>query len=246
MPDYRVYHCSTKELIGYTALYAAAAAAVGWLFFGRLYAGAAFLPGLYWFFRFLTKELAESRRKRLTADFREALNLLSVSLKAGYSVENAFPETARELTMTLGRDNELTQEFLYIAAQLRYQVPAEHLLEDFARRSGSEDIQNFSAVFSAAKRTGGSLPRIVNSAAETISGRIEVEREISASLAAKKMEQRILAVMPCGIILYMRIGSPGFLDVMYDSAAGLIIMGAALAVYAAGVIWGMRIVKIEV
>ncbi|MBQ6376051.1 MAG: type II secretion system F family protein [Lachnospiraceae bacterium] len=244
--DYRVYRFKLKELLLYCALYAAASCAVGWLFFGRPAAGAVFGAGMPLYIREVRKSLAARRRKKLTAEFRDALNLFAVSLKAGYSVERALPLTAAELTSIYGKEAMIVREFRYMAGQLSFQVPAEQLLQNLALRSGAEEIRNFAAVFATAKRSGGNLPKIVSHAAETISGRIEVEKEIEATLSAKKMEHRIMSVMPCGIILYMRAGSPGFLEVMYTTGLGVVIMAAALVLYALAVYWGMQIVKIEV
>ena len=75
---------------------------------------------------------------------------------------------------------------------------------------------------------------------------VDVGREIETALAAKRMEQTIMTAMPCGILLYMRLASPGFLDLMYTTALGIAIMTACLGAYAAAVLWSRKIVHIEV
>ena len=140
----------------------------------------------------------------------------------------------------------MTKEMLFISQQSRLSVPVEDLISDFGMRSGCEDIRNFAAVFSAAKRLGGNMPAIIRSAADSIGGKIDVSREIETTLAAKQMEQKIMMGMPCGIILYMRLASPGFLDMMYTTFLGALIMTACLAGYGVAVLWSNMIVKIEV
>ena len=76
--------------------------------------------------------------------------------------------------------------------------------------------------------------------------KIDVKKEIDAMLAARKMEQNIMSFMPIGIILYMRMTSPGFMDMLYHNAAGVCIMTICLCCYAVAFIWGRRIVEIEV
>lgn len=185
-------------------------------------------------------------KRQLRGEFREALSCLSVSLRAGYSVENAIRETAGDLADILGPEAEMTREFVYMYSQLLVSVPVEALLLDFAARSDLEDIESFAAVFAAAKRTGGSLVEIISRTARIISDKIDVEREIETSLAAKKYEQRIMSVMPCGIIIYMEAASPGFLDVMYTTTFGMLAMTGCLLVYAGAVYWGSKIVDIRV
>ena len=41
--------------------------------------------------------------------------------------------------------------------------------------------------------------------------KIDVKKEIEATLAAKKSEQMIMSLMPAGIIVYLQMTSPGFL-----------------------------------
>lgn len=246
MPDYRTYKLSRKELLLLILEYILLAAAIIWLFYDRLLLVPLTLPGVVPWLRKNRELMAERRRKQLTYDFRDALDSLAVSLKAGYSVENAFPSAARDLSAILGPEAPMTKELFYIAKQSRLSVPVESLLMDFARRSGTEDIRNFAAVFTAAKRTGGNMPQIIRSAADSIGGKIDVAREIETSLAAKRMEQKIMTVMPCGIILYMRLASPGFLDMMYQTGLGAVIMTACLAAYAGAVLWSRKIVDIVV
>ncbi|MDO5702013.1 MAG: type II secretion system F family protein [Lachnospiraceae bacterium] len=246
MPDYRFYKLSTKELAVSVLVYAAGAVALMILFYDRWYIAIAAAPGIVPYLKAVRAEKAEKRRRNLTYDFRDALDSLSVSLKAGYSVENAFPAAARDLAAILGRDADITKEMQYISRQSALSIPVENLISDFAYRSGSEDIQNFAAVFTAAKRLGGNMPAIIRSAADSIGGKIDVSREIETTLSAKQMEQKIMMVMPCCIIIYMRLSSPGFLDQMYTTLLGAVVMSACLIGYGAAVYWSSKIVKIEV
>ena len=75
---------------------------------------------------------------------------------------------------------------------------------------------------------------------------MDVEREIETSVAAKKYEQRIMSIMPGVILLYMQLTSPGFLDVLYTTAFGAVVMTACLLVYAVSLFWGRKIVEIHV
>ncbi|MDO4620622.1 MAG: type II secretion system F family protein [Lachnospiraceae bacterium] len=245
-PDYHSWQFSLAEKAAALVSFLAFDLAIAWLFYNHPAAAAAGLPLFIPWIRYLKRKKAADRRRMLCFDFRDALNSLTVSLRAGRSVEYAFIEAAEDLKLIKGEQTPMVRELAWIAKQLRLSVPIEELLLDLAGRSGEEEIENFAAVFAAAKRAGGDLPGMIRRAAETIEGRIDVEREIEMLLSAKRMEQAIMSVMPAGIILYMRVASPGFLDVLYGSAAGTLIMSVCLAVYAGAVRWGMKIVKIEV
>ena len=76
--------------------------------------------------------------------------------------------------------------------------------------------------------------------------KIDVKKEIEATLAAKKSEQMIMSLMPAGIILYLQLASPGFLDILYGNPFGICAMTVCLTVYGAAYWMGKRIVEIEV
>ena len=82
--------------------------------------------------------------------------------------------------------------------------------------------------------------------ADMLEEKIETKQEIDAAIAAKKMEQGVMSVVPCGIILYMQITSPGFLDVLYGNITGIVVMTVCLGGYVMAYRAGKRMVEVEV
>ena len=76
--------------------------------------------------------------------------------------------------------------------------------------------------------------------------KIDVEREITTLVSGKKLELKIMTMIPLGMVLYMKISFPEFLDVLYGNIAGVIIMSICLLVYVVAYELGRRIVEIEV
>lgn len=185
------------------------------------------------------------RQQEITLQFREGLQGISSSLSAGYAIENAFEEARKDLILLYGENSILEQEFLGITKQLRLNRPIEQVLYEFAEKWDTEDIRHFSQVFRTAKRTGGDLIAITHATSEKISQKIEIQREIQTMLAGKKMEGRIMSVIPLGLILYFWVSSPGFLDCFYLSA-GRIVSTILLLVYLAAYRWSERICDIQV
>jgi len=73
-----------------------------------------------------------------------------------------------------------------------------------------------------------------------------VEDQIRTMTAAKRYEQRIMDVMPVGILMYIRLTSPGLLTVMYTTWTGRLAMTVCLAMYAAAFLWAEKIIAIKV
>ena len=144
------------------------------------------------------------------------------------------------------KETDIVKEFHYIETQLRVSVPVEELLLSLGDRSGIEDVENFAAVFYTAKRTGGDMNRIIQTSARMLGDKIDVRKEIETTLAAKKAEQMIMSLMPAGIILYLKLTSPGFLSVLYGNLFGMCAMTLCLGIYVLSYWLGRRIVDIEV
>jgi len=76
--------------------------------------------------------------------------------------------------------------------------------------------------------------------------KIDVEREIETILAAKKMEFHIMTLIPFGMIAYLKVSFPEFIQVLYGNLFGVVVMTVCLAIYVVSYEMGKRIVEIEV
>ena len=67
-----------------------------------------------------------------------------------------------------------------------------------------------------------------------LSFQTEIQGHVSQSyhlLAAKKAEQMVMSLMPAGIIIYLKLTSPGFLSVLYGNPFGIAAMTVCLGIY---------------
>ncbi len=201
-------------------------------------------PALLLYLKRERKKRAERRKEELMLQFREMMHALIAGLQAGYSIENSFLHATEDMILLYGKASMITRELMHINRELRNNVNLEDVLDNWALRAKIPDITDFAEVFRIAKRSGGDLPGILHNTAELISDRIEVQREIGTQIAAKKMEQGIMDLVPFGIILYIDATSPGFFDSLYGSAFGILLMSVLLAVYLAAYLLAERILKI--
>lgn len=244
--DYDHYHFSVKEFLKYLGQALALCIMADYLFYRSIWVLLIMLPVPVFYMKWQQKHLIRERRKKLNYQFKDALTSLSVAVQAGYSVESAVKVCVKDLERLYGRGTDVVEEFRYIESQQHISVPLEELFLDFGVRSQVEDIENFAAVFYTAKRTGGDMNRVIQKVTRMLGDKIDVKKEIEATLAAKKSEQMIMSLMPVGIILYLQITSPGFLNVLYGNPFGIAAMSICLAIYATAYWLGRKIVDIEV
>ena len=204
------------------------------------------LPGSILYLHMRKKELIQKRKRTLNVHFYDAISSLNVSVNAGSSLEGAVRSCRKDLERMYGPKDDLVKEFRYMENQMDISVPPEMLFLDLGRRSHLSDLQDFADVLITARRTGGSLQGILFKTVRMMGGKLDAEREIEASLYARKMEQTIMSLMPAGIILYLKLTSPGFFSVLYGNLPGILFMTVCLGAYAAAFCLGRNIVSIEV
>ena len=243
--DYTTYAFSIPEKIRILAEAVFAALLAAYLFYDHVFAVFPLLCFTPLWFRIRRKQRIRKRQAMLRDGLRELLNALLFSFRAGRSAETAFAEAGKSLPDVLGGSHPLCMEWNALTKRLRLGESPEMLLSDLASRSGIEELMDLASVFAAAKRSGGNMADLMEAAAKRLNDAIDTQREIETAFAAKKSEHRVMSLMPGGIILYMRLGSPGYLDSLYRTLPGVLIMTFCLLLYAAAILWGERITQID-
>ena len=219
---------------------------IAWLFYRSPW-GMIVMPAVWLLFCHRRKrEGIKKQQQRLRNHFKECIRVVAASLYSGYSVENAFSEAEKELVQLLGKQEDMCRELHRINQQIKLNIPVETLLSDLADRSGVEEIFGFGQVFAYAKRSGSDFARILKDTSDRIVEKAELERELAAMVAAKQLEQRIMNVIPLGILFFVELTSPGFLQVMYTGLSGRAIMTVFLIMYAGAYLLSGKIVDIRI
>jgi tight adherence protein B len=219
---------------------------LGYLFYQHPIGMILLFPMVILYFKMKKKSLIKERRWKLNLEFMDGIQALSAALEAGYSAEHALEEASRDLLHIYSEKSMIIKEFNYMINQVHMNIPVEKALEDFGRRSGVEDIRNFSEVFGTAKRTGGDMPQIIKISRDIICDKIEVKREIVTMISAKRLEANIMKFIPVIILAYLMLSSPDFLKPMYHNLFGIILMSIFLLIYFGAFLLIDRIVSIEV
>ena len=245
-PDYAGYHFSLKE--GALAVLEGmfVVAMIGYFFYRSWLACLFLLPVFALFIKERKRELAKKRRQELSLQFKDLVLALLTNVKAGYSIENALRESYRDIELLYGADSPICLEVQHMVRGLENNVILEKLLFDLGVRSRLPDIMQFADVFLIAKRSGGNLTEILEKTAGVIEQKTETDKEIQLMVSAKKMEQKIMNMVPFLIIFYIGTTSRGFFDVLYHNLVGVAVMTACLLFYGAAYLLSRRIVEIEV
>lgn len=189
------------------------------------------IPVVILLYRDGCKKLADKRIEETENRFKDVLQSVLGSMRAGASVENAFCDAARDLEYRYGKQDYMVNELLILNRQVQNNVPIDRLIKELAVKTGSKDISDFAAVFMLARKSGGDMGRVLGRTIQIITRRREVKQEIELLVAAKKYEQQIMNLMPMGIIGYIRLTNPSYFDPLYHNPFGIVLMTAVLVAY---------------
>jgi tight adherence protein B len=167
---------------------------------------------------------------------------LSSSLSAGKTVESAFREALKDLSVLYPDPSAfILIEIRRILSMLDTNETLEHALSDFAGRARLEDVDNFVDVFNISKRSGGNISEVIKNTSAIISDRIEVGQEVDTMLAQRRFEQKVLNVIPIFLILVLSASAPDYLRPVFTTAAGRLTMTASIVLLAAALLISVKI-----
>ncbi|NLD19177.1 MAG: hypothetical protein GX663_02880 [Clostridiales bacterium] len=245
--DYSVYELSKKEktvvfLGGYFCIFT-----VSFLFYHNVMVSLISGVLIYYCIPLVKKHLAAKRMLSLNGQFKDMLYSLSASVAAGRQMAEALVEAEDSLSLMYGRQEPIMKELRHMKVNIvENKLSDKQLLMDLAFRSKSEDINNFVQVYVTCRSMGGNLEKIIGHTTEVLTDKMNIEREIKAVTSQKKLEGRIISLMPLVMLLMMNILSASYIAPLYETWGGRLIMTVSLAAMGYGVYLMEKLSNVEV
>lgn len=245
--DYSEYKLSVKEKYSFFAAGYLCVFAVTYLFYHSLVFSVASGTICLLLKDPFVKWKAEKRRGLLITQFKDMLYSMSAYVAANIQIAQALEGSLDNLRSMYDDDSPLVTELEYMVRNIRENKESEiRLLQNFAERSGCEDIENFVQVYVACTVTGGDMEKALKNTIEILMDKINIEREIRTLTAQKKLEGNIITAMPVIVILFLNIFSPDYLSPLYATLWGRVLMTGAIVGLAAAHWLMRRLTDIEV
>ena len=215
--------------------------------FYRSFWGMLLLPCVYSFVKYrFWKNKKEKELELLEEHFMNGLQVLNTALQAGLSMENAWREVEKETKSLYGEGGQFYQAIREMNQAVSLNTPVEQLFYEFAHKSKVEEMVRFAEILDYGKRSGGNWRRIIDQTVLRICEKYETQKEIEVMLAAKKMEQQVMNIVPLGMILFLQLASWDYVKVLYHNWLGVICMTVCLGVYVLAILLSEKIMKIQV
>jgi tight adherence protein C len=175
-------------------------------FLAVLFSGAAagyYLPNI------LLSRTANRRRREIFENIPDALDLLTVCVEAGLSMERGLTKVAAEVHV---KSVVLAQELQLVLMEMRAGFTKEKALRNFALRSGVEDVDTLVAMLIQSERFGTSMGASLRVHSDNLrTKRRMMAEETAAKIALKLMFPLIFCIFPT--LLMVLIG-PAAIQIM--------------------------------
>lgn len=218
----------------------------GYFFYRSVLMTFIMIPMIYFYLIYKGSGLKEKRKHILLMQFKELLNSVNGSVQAGYSVENAFLEADKDLRQLFGSNSAIVKEISIIKRGIDNNLDIIGLIEEFAIRSGIEEIESFAGILAVGRKSGGNLSANMESYVRVIEEKTGVMQEIDTMISARRFEQRIMNIIPFLIIFYVEMTNKGFFAVLYHNIFGNLVMTVTMAIYILSIYLSDRIIDIRI
>jgi tight adherence protein B len=180
------------------------------------------------------------RLNALEAQFPDALDFLSRSMRAGHAFSISMEMLGEELPDPLG------QEFRALFNEQNLGAPIDIALRNFGDRVPLLDARFFISSVLLQRQTGGNLSEILSRLAYVIRERFRLKGQVKAASAHGRLTATILTVLPIFTMLALMAVAPGYLQGMASDSDGKIMIGAAIFAQLLGNFFIKRIINIKV
>lgn len=162
------------------------------------------------------------RKEILNIQLRDALNSIVTSLRAGLSINSALIKCSEDLERlySLVKEKPMLEEFNKIKSDLNMGMSVDDALRNFMNKMQMEDVDDFVNSVMIVRQKGGNLVEVMTNVTQMITDKLAMKREIETLTTSKKLEARIMTLVPIFIIVSLSLFSANYMKPLYESFVG--------------------------
>jgi Flp pilus assembly protein TadB len=184
--------------------------------------------------------IAGRRRTAFSDQLPELLQLLSGSLRSGFSFPQALDGVVRENVQPAAA------EFGRALAESRIGLGIDVALEAIANRMDSDDLRWTVMAVRIHRQVGGNLAEVLESTAHTMRERAAMRGHVRALSAEGRLSAYILVGLPIVIGGWLFATDRAYVRPLYTSPIGITMVAVAFGMILVGTVWMRNVIKVEV
>lgn len=189
---------------------------------------------------FVVRFLGGRRLRTFESQLPDTLQLLSGTLRAGYSLPQGLEAVSNEIADPMG------QELRRAMTEARLGREMEDALTGIADRMSSPDFAWTVMAIGIQREVGGNLNELLMSVSDTMVARDRLKREISALTAEGKMSAGVLSFLPPGLGAVMWVINPEYISVLFVETMGNVLLGLGVLSATVGLAWMKKVITVDV
>ncbi|MBR3258876.1 MAG: type II secretion system F family protein [Eggerthellaceae bacterium] len=175
--------------------------------------------------------------ERLREQMPEVLRALRRCLESGMTLEQTFTQIASEC------DGQFAVLFGDASRMLATGCGSGEALAHIRSHCAVPEMTFLAVALDVQHRTGGSMGSVLDAAQKAVTGRLDLARQLKVQTAQARLSARVVTVLPFALLAVLSLLSPGFLDPLFDSPVGWIVLGFAILLQVGGIVWVRSILR---
>ncbi len=196
--------------------------------------GAGLIPFVYLILKKTT------RANKFQRQLPEGLDMLTRALRAGHGFMTGMKMIGDEFPDPIG------PEFDRAVDEINFGVAAPVALEHLTQRINCQELNFFVTSVIVQRETGGNLAEVIETIAQLIRKRFELQGRIRALSAEGKMSAIVLIALPIFIFLIISVLSPKYLLPLYTDPFGRMMVMFAGLMMLLGIVAINKLIKIKI
>jgi tight adherence protein B len=227
-----------RDYVGVMLVLAMIGAGIGWVVASTLGAAAgvfvgAAIPTL------VVKRIAAKRAARLNSQIVDLIDLLSSSLRAGFSFMQSIDLAVRE------QPDPIAAELRHVMRETSLGVSTDDALQRMADRTDDEDLALVVTAVLIQRRVGGNLAEVLGGIVGMIRDRVRIRGEIHTLTAQARMSAWIIGALPIVLAIVMTLMQHDYMAALFNELAGRLVLAGAVVLEIVGMMIIRRIASID-
>jgi tight adherence protein B len=178
--------------------------------------------------------------RKFNEQLEEMITMVSNSLRAGFGLLQGFELAAEQL------QPPMSTELNRLLRDIRVGATLEDALEAMRERVGSHDLDVIITAILIQRSVGTNLSEVLDKVAHTIRERVRLKGEINTLTSQKKLSGWVVGLLPLAIVLIIMVMSFEYMEPLFTTSTGRLLLAIAVALDIAGIVAIRRIVSIEI
>ena len=188
----------------------------------------------------IIKTMSSMRRNKFQGQLVDALMILSGSLKAGMSLNQALEVLVEEMPAPI------SDEFALVIKENKMGITMEDCLAHLKQRMPVDDLELITVAIGIIRETGGDLTEVFDNLVFTIREKQKLYNRVRALTVQGRLQGYIMMLLPIGFSVFIYYINPSSFDVLLKDKLGQMLLTWAVISEGLGIIFIRKFSKIEV